>query len=350
MRKLKGLLTIGLVIFCVFSANAQSLSELSDSELESKKTEAIAAENYELANQIKAEQNARKSIDDKLKEKNEELKTAIANEDFEKAELLKKEIAELEANKAKLIKLEEDRKIAVFEERYDDVIVIEGQIDAIKRGEEIDSINPVATATTANYDAITKELLQMTPADFAKNRREQQKKLLREKTESHKNDLKTKPYNEKIIGTFNIGFTSGTKEDFEGYTDYPYTVLAYHVSNSRWWLSKYLAGGTFFNFGFPEEGTLDGGAHITGFADFDSQILPYTAFGLGLGINMESGEFYTPIILRIGSNFFFNKHRSFGMSVEYNQYFNNEFMPKFRIGLVWSRMKRKHNTWIQNKK
>ncbi len=347
MRNLKGLLTIIMVIFCVFFANAQSLSELSDSELESKKTEAIAAENYELANQIKAEQNARKSIDDKLKEKNEALKTAIASEDFEKAELLKKEIAELEANKAKLIMLEEDRKIAVFEERYDDVIVIERQMDAIRRGEVID---PIASTKTPNYDAMTKELLQMTPNDFAKSRREKQKELLKQKAASHKQDLIDKPHNEKIIGTFNFGFASGTKKNYDGYYNYDYTVIAYHFSNSRWWLNKYLAGGTFFNFGFPEEGTLDFGAHMTGLADFDSQILPYAAFGFGMGINMESGDFYTPIILRIGSNFFFNKHRSFGLSAEYNQYFNNEFMPKFRLGLVWTRMKRKHNTWIQNKK
>ncbi|MDF1672564.1 MAG: hypothetical protein P1U41_03615 [Vicingaceae bacterium] len=370
MRKLKGLLTIGLVIFCVFSANAQSLSELSDSELESKKTEAIAAENYELANQIKAEQNARKSIDDKLKEKNEELKTAIANEDFEKAELLKKEIAELEANKAKLIELEEDRKIAVFEERYDDVIAIEKKMSAIRKFQQLD-LDP---NNPESIEALTKLALEMqnnnnastsssnnkgsyfkpvAPGASNYSSKSKQKELLKQKTASHKQDLIDKPYNEKIIGTFNMGFKSGTYRDEYSpgfYYEYDYTVFAYHVSNSRWWLNKYLAGGTFFNFGFPEEGTLDGGAHLTGFADFDSQILPYAAFGFGMGIDMESGEFYTPIILRIGSNFFFNKHRSFGLSAEYNQYFNNEFMPKFRLGLVWTRMKRKHNTWIQNKK
>lgn len=347
MRKIKGLLAISMVSLCMLSVNAQSLSSLSDSELEAKKKGAIASENYDLANKIKAEQNARKSIEDKLKEKNEELKTAIANEDFEKAELLKKEIAQLERDKAKLVELEEDKKIAIFEERYDDVIAIEEHIKNLKSGKREDS-NAKKNVKNDGSDELIEQLTQMTPKDFAKARRENQKKEYLKKAESHKQDLKTKPYNEKIIGTFNMGFRNGTYD--EGGYEYETTVLAYHISNSRWWLNKYLAGGTFFNFGFPEEGTFDGGAHITGFADFDSPILPYTALGFGMGIDINTGDFYTPIILRIGSNIFFNKHRSLGLSFEYNQYFNNEFMPKFRLGLVWTRMKRKHNTWIQNKK
>lgn len=364
MSKIGVLLAFSVYIFFTISLQAQSLNTLSDSELETKKKEAIASENFELAKQIKAEQDARKSIDDKLKEKNEALKTAIANEDFEKAELLKKEIAELEANKAKLIELEEDRKIAIFEERYEDVIAIERQMDAIRRFQQIDS-DPNNPKSMEELAKLALDLQKNTPSNTTNNNKGNyfkpvapgtnnlSKNRRKEAAASHKQDLTNKPYNEKIIGTFNFGFRSGTYRDEYSpgyYYDYDYTVIAYHFSNSRWWANKYLAGGTFFNFGFPEEGTIDGGAHITGFADFDSQILPYTAFGLGMGINMESGEFYTPIILRIGSNFFFNKHRSFGLSVEYNQYFNNEFMPKLRLGLVWTRMKRKHNTWIQNKK
>ena len=300
MRNLKGLLTILLVGIFAFTANAQSLSSLSDSELEAKKKEAIAAENYELANQIKDEQNARKSLDDKLKEKQEELKTALANEDYEKAEKLKSEIAQLEADIAKLKQLEEDKKIAVFQERYNDVMALEQEITDLKSGKRKET-TPQENKPN-NYDALTNEINQMTPKDFALARKNQKKEEYRNKAESHKEDLKTKPYNEKIIGLFNFGYSGGTYD--EDFYEYDYSVIAYHFSNSRWWINKYLAGGLFSNFGFPEEGSIDGGAHITGFADFDSPILPYTSFGIGAGINIESGEFYTPIILRVGSNFF----------------------------------------------
>jgi hypothetical protein len=347
---------IGLSTFSVFG---QSLNTLSNEELEAKKKEAIASENFELAKQIKAEQDARKSIDEKLKEKNEELEVALAAEDFEKAELLKKDIAQLEANKAKLIELEEDRKIAIFQERYDDVMAIEQQMEGVRRLETIDPNNPEtiaaltklaienqkngATATTTNNGGTYfKPVAPGAGASLSGSaRRAAFKKTAREKTASHKQDLIDKPYNTKVLGAFNGGFGSDSYGD---------AILASHFSNSRWWINKYLAGGTYFNFAFPEEGTLDGGAHIMGLADFDSQILPYTSFGFGMGIDVGDGEFYTPAIFRVGSHFFFNKHRSLGLSIEFMQYFNNENIPKLRFGLVWTRMKRKHNTWVQNKK
>ncbi len=92
------------------------------------KKEAISSENFELANKIKDEQNSRKSIDDKLKEKNEDLKIALANENYEKAASLKKEIKELEEVQVKIKDLEEKKQIAIFQEKFDEVAVIEKQI------------------------------------------------------------------------------------------------------------------------------------------------------------------------------------------------------------------------------
>lgn len=361
MKFNKGISMIIIIGLTSFSLLGQSLNTLSNEELEVKKKKAVASENFELANQIKAEQNARKSIDDKLIEKNEELKTTLANEDFEKAEQLKKEIAQLEDDKAKLIELEEDRKIAIFEERYTDVIDFERKISNLKAGIREEEVAIISN--TQNLDEVTKQLLQMTPADFAKSHREKQKEMLLAKSESHKQDLINKPYNTKVVGSLHFGFKS-IKPDLPATSTYyeeNELVVNYHVSNSRWWVNKYLAGGTFFDFAFGDYFSLNLGSQMTAYGDFDSFFVPYTSFGLGFGIreenydvktselNQEDGT-YLPLVYRLGANVFFNKQRSIGLKTEFAYYINNVHIPRFNIGLVWTRMKRKDNTWIQNKK
>ena len=361
MKFNKGISMIIIIGLTSFSLLGQSLSTLSNEELEAKKKEAVASENFELANQIKAEQNARKSIDDKLIEKNEELKTTLANEDFEKAEQLKKEIAQLEEDKAKLIELEEDRKIAMFEERYTDVIDFERKISNLKAGIRDEEV--AINNNTQNLDEVTKQLLQMPPADFAKSHREKQKEMLLAKNESHKQDLINKPYNTKIVGSFHFGFKR-IKPDVSvtsPYYDESEMILNYHLSNSRWWINKYIAGGTFFDFAFGDYFSYNLGGQMTAYGDFDSFFVPYASFGFGFGyreenydiktskISQEEGN-YIPFVFRLGANVFFNKQRSIGIKTEFAYYTNNVHIPRFNIGLVWTRMKRKDNTWIQNKK
>jgi hypothetical protein len=325
----------------MLSVQAQSLSELSDSELETKKADAIAAENYDLANQIKAEQNARKSIDDKLKEKNEELKAAIASEDFEKAEQLKKDIAQLEKDKAKLTELEEDKKIAIFEERYDDVIAIEKQMLAIKKGEnKIDKTNTVNTNTQSNQ--ITNAINQTLPPSSSNHSK---------KDKLQKVGLDEVEYSEKIINQFGIAFSSNnyTETYYDYYNnpdvvEYSDPITSFNYISNRWWINKYISSGYFADFvydGGYDASYLSFGGNITAFADINPIILPYTSFGIGLGQELFFEEIFVPTIFRVGTYVFFNKKRSIGLYVEFNKYFNDFEAPKFRFGVAWSRVKRR---------
>ncbi|KAB2858715.1 MAG: hypothetical protein F9K09_04915, partial [Flavobacteriales bacterium] len=54
-----------------------------------------------------------------IEELNNELKIATENNDFQKAEQLKKEIQQVEEKNATIKQLEEDKKIAIFLEKYD---------------------------------------------------------------------------------------------------------------------------------------------------------------------------------------------------------------------------------------
>lgn len=330
MNKQKGVLTL-LLIFISISLSAQSLSTLSDEELEIKKKEAIANENFELANEIKIEQATRVTIDEKLAQKNEELKLALEKEDFEKAEILKKEIAKLEADKEKLKELEEDRKIAIFQEKYMDVISIENQINNIIRGEikqeaQVNNNLPIIQPTSNTTSLSTKSTT---------------------KTKLKKVNLEEVAFNDKVVGMFGVGFKSVKYDD--GYYEDSESVISYHLANSRWWVNKYLAGGTFFDFTFGDYFDLSVGAQMTAFGDFGSTFLPYTSFGLGFGID-DLGDNYVPIIYKLGSNIFFKKDRSLGLIAELNLNLSNdyEYLPSYRIGLSWTRAKRKVRKQISN--
>lgn len=288
-----------------------------------------------MANQIKAEQNARKSIDDKLKEKNEELKTALVNEDYTKAEQLKKDIAQLEKDKARLVELEENKKIAIFEERYDDVIALERQINNLKKGTLNTTIPHSNTDTTPSQSKINLSEAK-TPFSYGSKN-------------GKKISLSDVDYSDKIISRIGIGFGSYTYSESNYdyysnstyYTDYDESLIGLNYIEDRWWINKYLVGGWSIDYATSDYGSINYGGQITALGDFDAILLPYTSFGLGLGYHLWDEEIYLPVVYRVGTNLFFNKQRSVGLFTEFNIYFNNENMPKLRFGVVWSSIKRR---------
>lgn len=348
MRNFKLFITVFVMGFSIASVNAQGLSVKTDEELESMKKEAIASENFELAKKIKEEQSNRKALDDKLKEKHEELNTALANEDFGKAELLKTEIAQLEKDIAKLKELEEDRKIAIFQEKYDEVIAIEAQMEAIRTGATQQSIQPqveptpapmVETTPTTNNNAALLTALGNNNTVT--------------KTRLKKVGLDEVEYKDKVISQFGFGKRTYTYEwSYEEYdwntggyntvyNSYDESVFSLTFNVSRWWANKYLVGGYFYDFSPSEYGGVSMGAQMTGLADFDAIILPYGSFGMGPGFNAWDEEFYFPMIIRAGTYLFFNQKRSVGAFAELNIHLNNEYMPKYRVGIAWSYVKRR---------
>jgi TolA-binding protein len=132
MKKTKIVLLI-IVSLISLSSFSQSLTNKTIEELEIMKKEAISSENYDLANKISEEQKTRISLDDKLKELNNDLKIAVANEHFEEAEKLKNEIKKLEEKKATINRLEEEKKAAILIEDFDKVLALEKQINELKR-------------------------------------------------------------------------------------------------------------------------------------------------------------------------------------------------------------------------
>jgi hypothetical protein len=145
MKKNKTLLLIIISLISITSF-AQSLTSKTADELETMKKDAISAENYELANKISDEQKSRISIDDLIKEYNDNLKIAVANENFDEAERLKKEIKRLEDKKVKLAQLEEEKKAAILAEDFDKVLALEKQIGDLKAYKKP---TPAATQKTA---------------------------------------------------------------------------------------------------------------------------------------------------------------------------------------------------------
>lgn len=81
----------------------------------------------------------------------EQLKTmqkdAVANENYDLAEKIKKQLERVEANKDKIKKLEEEKKAAILIEDYDKVIELDKQIDALKNG-SVKKDEPAIKTTT----------------------------------------------------------------------------------------------------------------------------------------------------------------------------------------------------------
>lgn len=279
-----------------------------------------------------------------IDELNQELKTATENNDFQKAEQLKKEIQQVEEKNVKLKQLEEDKKIAIFLEKYDEVITIQKNIDDVKNGRSITSPNQQSISLETATSLLSNQPL---PPGF-------ENALLGTKQPKIKSSksLSEYEYKDKIIGSVGFGFRTIEDEYQSSYFDYSlnryvdesymeeYSFFAIQTSNHRWWANKYIAGGTFFDFIIGDYMSINTGAQMAFLADFDAVLLPYTSFGLGFGLN-DDEEFYLPLNYKLGSYLFFTKERSIGAFLEFNTYFNNEYTPRFRFGLAWSRVKRK---------
>ncbi len=290
-----------------------------------------------------------------IDELNLELKTATENNDFQKAEQLKKEIQQVEEKNAKLKQLEEDKKIAIFLEKYEEVIAIDKKIDDVKSGRSTTTPTQQANSLGMMSSALSN---QPAPAGF-------ENALIgtkQPKVKSPKRALSEYEFRDKIIGSMGMGF--GSYEETGEYTSsnynynsftgmyettyttetykYEYSLIAFQMSNHRWWINKYLAGGLFADFVLVDEDiSVQYGGQMALLGDFGSVVLPYTSFGLGFGIDGYDEEFYLPVNYKLGSYLFFNQERSIGAFVELNMYFNNEYTPLFRFGLAWSRVKRK---------
>ncbi|MCW8896836.1 MAG: hypothetical protein OQJ96_12980 [Flavobacteriales bacterium] len=266
----------------------------------------------------------------KLDSLNNELKTAIENKEKKKEASLREEI-QYEENKAKKLKdLTEDKKIAIFQEDYDRVILVEKQIENTKESKYGEN----KTSSSSLNDI----------ASVVSNTNTNENKKVFEKKNKLSKPFSEYDYSDKIIGQFGMGFKTVDYTYNGYYTSETYSefLMSYHFANSRWWVNKYLAGGMFYDIVFGDYFDLSVGPQMTAFADFDAVVLPYTSLGMGLGID-DDGETYLPIVYKLGSHIFFKQERNFGLFFELNLSLNHEYdyMPAYRFGLSWTRIKRK---------
>lgn len=96
------------------------------------KEKAVKEQNFQLAEQVKAELQSRKTVDELIIEKKTQLDAAVKSGDYAKADALKKEIEQLEKAKAEIKTLEEQLNVAVKQERYADAQRIKLEIAALK--------------------------------------------------------------------------------------------------------------------------------------------------------------------------------------------------------------------------
>lgn len=258
-----------------------------------------------------------------LQELNGKLQTAIENNNKKEIEALKKEIQFYENKNKRLSELEEDKQIAVFNEDYDRVIAIENEIKTLSNSKYGENL------TTSNNSSFNTSLINSSQnLSITKNK----KPTL---------PLTEYAFNEKVIGQFGFGIKS---MDYSyGSETYSEFVMSYHFANSRWWVNKYLAGGMFYDFTFGDYIDLSVGPQMTAFADFDAILLPYTSLGIGFGLD-DDGETYLPVVYKLGSHLFFKQERNIGLFFELNLSLAHsyEYMPAYRFGLSWSRVKRKY--------
>ncbi|MCW8939993.1 MAG: hypothetical protein OQJ88_05010, partial [Flavobacteriales bacterium] len=224
----------------------------------------------------------------------------------------------------------EDKKIAIFQEDYDRVILVEKQIENTKESKYGEN----KTSSSSLNDI----------ASVVSNTNTNENKKVFEKKNKLSKPFSEYDYSDKIIGQFGMGFKTVDYTYNGYYTSETYSefLMSYHFANSRWWVNKYLAGGMFYDIVFGDYFDLSVGPQMTAFADFDAVVLPYTSLGMGLGID-DDGETYLPIVYKLGSHIFFKQERNFGLFFELNLSLNHEYdyMPAYRFGLSWTRIKRK---------
>lgn len=235
----------------------------------------------------------------------------------------------------KIKQLEEQKQIAIFLEKYEEVIIIEQKIDDVKNGR----VSTPPTQQNNNSGMVGSALSnQPLPPGF-------ENALLGTKqpnTKTSSRSLSEYEFRDKIIGNMGTGFRSYevsgeyTTSNY-GYNSFTgmyettyttntysdeYSLIAFQMSNHRWWINKYLAGGMFADFILSDDlGSAQVGSQMSMLGNFGSIILPYTSIGLGFGIDGYDGEFYFPLNYKLGSYLFFTKERSIGAFLEFNTYF-----------------------------
>ncbi len=268
---------------------------------------------------------------------NNELKIAIEKKDKKKETSLREEIQFVENKNKQLRDLEEDKRIAIFQEDYDKVILLESQIKYTKASEFGVNNNSSELANTLSVASNNQNYNQDFLNYMAKNAKQKSSK-------KNSKPLSEYDFSDKIIGQFGMGFKTVDYTYNGYYTSETYSefLMSYHFANSRWWVNKYLAGGMFYDIVFGDYFDFSVGPQITAFADFDAVVLPYTSLGLGFGLD-DDGEAYLPIVYKLGSHVFFKQERNFGLFFELNLSLNHyyDYMPFYRFGISWTRIKRK---------
>ncbi|GEM_PF-4809443 len=117
MNKFKYILLLSLFMGLSYVSQAQSrdYKSMSKEELINAKKEAIAAENYDLAQEINDELSSRKSIEEFRAEFTKQREEALANEDYTAAASLKIKLAKLD----RIAQIDEKIKAAVSEDDFE---------------------------------------------------------------------------------------------------------------------------------------------------------------------------------------------------------------------------------------
>ncbi|PCI94030.1 MAG: hypothetical protein COB15_15035 [Flavobacteriales bacterium] len=161
-------------------------------------------------------------------------------------------------------------------------------------------------------------------------------------------------FNKKAISQFGFGKTTIISTTVKN--NYYYsttsrdtsTLFALTYSTNRWWINKYFAGGWFYDISPNKDGGYAIGPQLTGFAEFNTFILPYCTFASGVVYDVVDSKnnrelkskLYVPYILKIGTYVFFKKNRGFALFAEINNHLNSESWPNYRIGIAWTKLKR----------
>ena len=279
--------TIKLITFCIFltlaatASFAQSLTGKSTEQLKEMQQQAIAIEDYDLAQKIKQQLNR------------------------------------IEQNKAKIKVLEEEKKTALSLEDYDKVMEIDKKIEALKNGEELKPFPKKEIATQPN--PATTISTTPTVGNVANNA-----------TPAPYNDLKS-DLSKKNIGAYGFGlgkFGFSAAADFIVFNKYLRGGIEYDLGGN---LDDDLIA---FDFRFD----------VKAIVDLNAGFVPYSGVGLGINLNADDEFGMGPsFAYKVGSYLFFSRNKGFGVFYELNiNLTNSDLFPFNRIGIAFTSLKRKH--------
>lgn len=239
---------------------------------------------------------------------------AVANENYGLAERIKIQLERIEANEAKISKLEEEKKDAILIEDYDKAEKLENQIEALKSGNTAVSVEPKATpsAVVETPAPVNFQAINTTPS-------------------SPSNDNAKQDMSRKNFTSLGFGFGSETVS---------FQLAADFLFPSKYFRAGiYYNYGINYD---TEVIAFDFGMQAKGLADFESIVLPYIAIGLGLAIDSDGevgpGFIYSVgSYLFFNQNRGFGLFYELNINVtHFDEY------PLNRFGIVWTGLKRKH--------